>query len=59
MDDGLDDSTDTQLARNKAEREAQAGPSGAAAPAATVIDEDLFDDEDLDELEDDLDDLEI
>jgi len=59
MDDGLDDSTDTQLARNKAEREAQAGPSGATAPAATVIDEDLFDDEDLDELEDDLDDLEI
>jgi len=59
MDDGLDDPTDTQLARNKAEREAQAGPSGAAAPAATVIDEDLFDDEDLDELEDDLDDLEI
>jgi len=59
MDDGLDDSTETQLARNKAEREAQAGPSGAAAPAATVIDEDLFDDEDLDELEDDLDDLEI
>jgi len=59
MDDGLDDSTDTQLARNKAEREAQAGPSGAATPAATVIDEDLFDDEDLDELEDDLDDLEI
>lgn len=59
MDDGLDDSTDTQLARNKAEREAEAGPSGAAAPVATVIDEDLFDDEDLDELEDDLDDLNI
>jgi len=58
MDDGLDDSTETQLARAKAEREAEAGPSGAAA-AATVIDEDLFDDEDLDELEEDLEKLDI
>jgi len=62
MDDGLDDSTATQLARNKAERDAKAGPSGAAAaaaPASTVIDEDLFDDDDLDELEEDLEDLDI
>jgi len=58
MDDGLDDSTETQLARAKAEREAEAGPSGAAA-AVTVIDEDLFDDEDLDELEEDLEKLDI
>lgn len=58
MDDGLDDSTATQLARNKAERAAEAGPSGAAA-AATEIDEDLFDDEDLDDLEEELDDLNI
>ena len=34
------------------------GASGAAA-AATVIDEDLFDDEDLDELEEDLKKLDI
>eukprot|EP00088_Acartia_fossae_P026277 TRINITY_DN2708_c0_g1_i10.p1 TRINITY_DN2708_c0_g1~~TRINITY_DN2708_c0_g1_i10.p1 ORF type:complete len:409 (+),score=172.57 TRINITY_DN2708_c0_g1_i10:90-1316(+) len=68
MDDGLDDSTETQLARAKAEREAAgggAGPSGVSAPggsgasAATVIDEDLFDDEDLDELEEDLEKLDI
>jgi len=59
MDDGLDDSTETQLARARAEREAEAGPSGAVAAAATVIDEDLFDDEDLDELEEDLEKLDI
>ena len=52
MDDGLDDSTDVQLARAAKE-------NGAAAGAASVeVDEDLFDDEDLDDLEDDMDALE-
>jgi len=61
MDDGLDDSTETQLARARAERgESEPGPSGSgAAASATVIDEDLFDDEDLDELEEDLDNLDL
>jgi len=69
MDDGLDDSTETQLARARGETVPTAGGSGAAATAptptataaaaATVIDEDLFDDEDLDELEEDLDKLDI
>ena len=61
MDDGLDDSTETQLARARAERgEAEPGPSGSGATAsATVIDEDLFDDEDLDELEEDMDKLDL
>ena len=50
MDDGLDDSTDAQLAKE----------SGAAGGAAAVaVDEDLFDDEDLDDLEDELDNLEV
>jgi len=51
MDDGLDDATDVQLAREAAE-------SGGAA-AAVAVDEDLFDDEDLDDLEDELDNLEM
>jgi len=53
MDDGLDDSTATQLAA------AAVGVDAGAAATATVIDEDLFDDEDLDELEEDLDKLDI
>jgi len=60
MDDGLDDSTDVQLAR--AAGEAAPGAVGGAAAAAVesaVIDEDLFDDEDLDDLEDDLENLDI
>jgi len=57
MDDGLDDSTETQLARARATE--KGATDGAAAAAATVIDEDLFDDEDLDELEEDLDKLDI
>lgn len=60
MDDGLDESTETQLARARGENEAGEGKVAAAAAAAvTVIDEDLFDDEDLDDLEDDLDKLDI
>jgi len=65
MEDGLDESTDVQLARARGETI----PSGAAAlPTATAaaaaaqgvdVDEDLFDDEDLDELDGDLDALEI
>jgi len=51
MDDGLDDATDVQLAR-------QAAETGGAA-AAVAVDEDLFDDEDLDDLEDELDNLEM
>ena len=50
MDDGLDDATDVQLAREAAE---------AGGAAAVDVDEDLFDDEDLDELEEDLDKLDI
>lgn len=50
MDDGLDDATDVQLAREAAE-------TGGAA--AVAVDEDLFDDEDLDDLEDELDNLEM
>lgn len=46
MDDGLDDSTDKQLA-------------AAGGAAAVAVDEDLFDDEDLDDLEDELDNLEV
>jgi len=50
MDDGLDDSTDAQL-------KAASGAEGGAA--AVAVDEDLFDDEDLDDLEDELDNLEV
>jgi len=52
MDDGVDDSTDVQLAR-------EAAAEGGAAAAAVDVDEDLFDDDDLDELEEDLDNLEV
>ena len=55
MDDGLDDSTDVQLARAAKENGAAAAPAGAAS---VEVDEDLFDDEDLDDLEDDMDALE-
>ncbi len=58
MDDGVDESTASQLARSRGDA-AGASAAGAAAAAATVIDEDLFDDEDLDELEEDLDKLDI
>ena len=51
MDDGLDDTTDEQLAK--------AAGAGGAAAAAVAVDEDLFDDEDLDDLEDELDQLEV
>ena len=54
MDDGLDDSTDVQLARAAAEN-----GGAAAASAAIEVDEDLFDDEDLDELEEDMDKLDV
>lgn len=64
MDDGVDESTASQLARSRAEAggaaaAAAAVPSAVDGAAATVIDEDLFDDEDLDELEEDLDKLDI
>jgi len=52
MEDGVDDSTDVQLAKAAAEE----GVAGAAA--AVDVDEDLFDD-DLDDLEDDLEGLEV
>lgn len=55
MDDGVDDSTEVQLAKARGEDPAEVG--GAAA--AIDVDEDLFDDEDLDELEEDLDALDI
>lgn len=55
MDDGVDDSTDVQLARAKAE---EAAAAGGASAAAVDVDEDLFDD-DLDDLEDDLEGLEV
>ena len=54
MDDGVDETTDVQLARARGEE----AVDGAAA-AAVDVDEDLFDDEDLDELEGDLDALDI
>ena len=55
MDDGVDESTDVQLARARGEE----AVDGAAAAVAVDVDEDLFDDEDLDELEGDLDALDI
>jgi len=54
MDDGLDDDTATQLAAARVD-----GATAAVPVTTTVIDEDLFDDEDLDELEEDLDKLDI
>lgn len=53
MDDGVDDSTAVQLARAAAE------DGGAAAAIDVDVDEDLFDDDDLDDLEDDFDELEV
>lgn len=57
MDDGMDESTDAQLAKLKS-AEAVSSLNGAAG-ASGPIDEDLFDDEDLDELEEDLEKLEV
>jgi hypothetical protein len=65
MDDGVDESTASQLARSRGgaaalpDAAAAASSLNGAAAVATVIDEDLFDDEDLDELEEDLDKLDI
>jgi len=55
MQDGLDESTAVQLARARGEEP----PVDGAGAAPVDVDEDLFDDEDLDELEDDMDDLKI
>merc|ERR1719431_2053357 len=54
MDDGVDDSTEVQLAKARGE-----DPAAVGGAAAIDVDEDLFDDEDLDELEEDLDALEV
>merc|ERR1712181_101717 len=58
MDDGVDESTAVQLARARGEEGVDGAAAGAAA-ADVDVDEDLFDDEDLDELEGDLDSLDI
>jgi len=54
MDDGVDDTTEVQLAKARGE-----DPAAVGGAAAIDVDEDLFDDEDLDELEEDLDALEV
>jgi len=61
MDDGVDESTDVQLARARGEDVPVDGAAaaGAAKDAGVAVDEDLFDDDDLDELDEDLDALEI
>ena len=56
MDDGVDESTAVQLARARDEAGAA---GGTEPPSATVIDEDLFDDEDLEDLDEDLENLDI
>lgn len=56
MEDGLDESTAVQLARARGE---EPPVDGAGAAASVDVDEDLFDDEDLDELDEDMDDLAI
>jgi len=73
MDDGVDESTDIQLAKLKSDTvqpsssgkkdvilngQAEASAVGGVAETGP-IDEDLFDDEDLDELEEDLENLEV
>jgi len=58
MDDGVDESTDVQLARARGE-DVPVDGAGAAKDAGVAVDEDLFDDDDLDELDEDLDALEI
>lgn len=55
MVDGLDESTDAQLAKLKGEPSTE----GAAAAASVPIDEDLFEDEDLDELDEEFDNLQV
>jgi len=67
MEDGVDESTAAQLDKLTKSSQAEGGgassaaasadPDGAAAAAA--IDEDLFNDEDLDELEEDLENLDV
>jgi len=60
MDDGVDDSTEVQLARARGEDPAKVVDGATAVDVDDVdVDEDLFDDEDLDELEDDLESLEL
>merc|ERR1719211_264471 len=73
MDDGLDESTDQQLAKLKTDSVQPSGSgkkdvilNGKAEASALggvsetgPIDEDLFDDEDLDELEEDLENLDV
>merc|ERR1719394_1066494 len=53
MDDGLDTSTNEQL------KNLEGAQAAGAEGGATAIDEDLFEDEDLDELEEDLNNLEV
>jgi len=65
MDDGIDETTNEQLAKlntNQGKSETNGTTKGGAVGGASVtgpIDEDLFDDEDLDELEEDLENLEV
>jgi len=62
MDDGVDESTNEQLAKLKSGTEDKDVITNGAVGGAGVtgpIDEDLFDDEDLDELEEDLENLNV
>jgi len=64
MDDGVDESTNEQLAKLNSDAGKDVIPNGTAGSSAVsdvagAIDEDLFDDEDLDELEEDLENLEV
>jgi len=63
MDDGIDETTNEQLAKlNTGKNVANGTTEDGAVGGASVtgpIDEDLFDDEDLDELEEDLENLEV
>jgi len=56
MEDGLDESTATQLAKLNG---GASGLDAAAAVQSGAIDENLFEDEDLDELEEDMNGLEV
>jgi len=64
MDDGVDESTNEQLAKLKSgseDKDVITNGDGAVGGAGVTgpIDEDLFDDEDLDELEEDLENLNV